>query len=86
MRLDRRNYPVFIPTKGGIYELMDGCLIDFLRADIVTCDVICELLTEEEINFIVEDRKDFASRRKLALLLEEKYRMAEKKKWAASLN
>ena len=75
MRIDRKKYFPVINVENNLAGLMDVGLMWLFRCNIIDCEEICKLLTLEEMEFITDNNSDFAARRKLVLLIEEKFRL-----------
>jgi len=71
-RIERRNFQQTLPNKGSLPDLMDGFFQLLFRMDMEKMNRILNSLSEQEIEYLTSDFKDYKSKKEFVLWLESK--------------
>jgi len=74
MRIERRkwtNGDIGFKTSGGITDLFDNAIKSALRINDKEYDLLCEKMTDEEMDLICREELSFGEMRKLLIVLNK---------------
>jgi hypothetical protein len=71
-RIERGNFQQTLPNKGSLPDLMDGFFQLLFRMDMEKTNQILNSLSDQEIEYLKSDFKDYKSKKEFVLWLESK--------------
>ena len=71
-RIERGNFQHTLPNKGSLPDLMDGFFQLLFRMDMEKTNRILNSLSDQEIEYLKSDFKDYKSKKESVLWLESK--------------
>jgi hypothetical protein len=71
-RIERGNFQHTLPNKGSVPDLMDGFFQLLFRMDMEKTNRILNSLSDQEIEYLTSDFKDYKSKKEFVLWLESK--------------
>jgi hypothetical protein len=71
-RIDRRDFQHALPNKGSLPDLMDGFFQLLFRMDIEKTNQLLNSLSDQEIEYLTSEFKEYKSKKEFVRWLESK--------------